>query len=131
MDIFLEAMSERQTTIDKLSDCFCYNNFKVNSSKCHLLLSLLNLKSLSIKNSSIEGSSCETFLGVTVESNFSFEKHINELCKKGNQKLLAPVRYAKYMSSDKTRTLFKAFPVSQFIYCPLIGCSAQKNEITG
>lgn len=51
--------------------------------------------------------------------------------KKGNQKLLAPVRYAKYMSSDKTRTLFKAFPVFQFSFCPLVGCSAQKNETTG
>ena len=48
-----------------------------------------NLKCINIKNSSIEGSSSEKFLGVTVDSTVTFEKHINELCKKGNQKLHA------------------------------------------
>ena len=67
----------------------------------------------------MEGSSSEKFLGVTVDSNFTFEKHINELCKKGNQKLHALARCAKYMSTEKRRTLFKAFVVSQVNYCPL------------
>ena len=73
-----------------------------------------------MKNFSIEGSSSEKFLGVTVDSNFTFEKHINELCKKGNQKLHALARCTKYMSTEIRRTLFKAFVVSQFSYCPLV-----------
>ena len=68
----------------------------------------------------MEGSSSETFLGVTVDSNFTFEKHINELCKKSNQKLHALPRCAKSMSAEKRRTLFKAFVVSQFNYCSLV-----------
>ena len=120
----MEAITDLETTIDNLFDWFCYNNFKVNPSKCHLLPSPFNLKSLNIKNSSIEGSSSEKFLGVTVDSfafnNFTFETHINELCKKGNQKLHALARCAKYMRADKGRTLFKAFVVSQFNYCPLM-----------
>ena len=77
---------------------------------------------MNIKNSSIGGSSSEKFFGVTVDSNFTFEKHINELCKKSNQKLHALARCAKYMSTEKRRTLFKAFKalVSLFNYCPLV-----------
>ena len=117
---FLEVISDLETTINNLFDWFCCNNLKVNPSKCHLFLSPFNLKSINIKNFSIEGSSSEKFLGVTVDSNFTFEKHINELCKKGNQKLHALARCAKYMSTEKRRTLFKAFVVSQFNYCPLV-----------
>ena len=117
---FLEVISDLETTMNNLFDWFCCNNFKVNPSKCHLFLSPFNLKSINIKKFSIEGSSSEKFLGVTVDSNFTFEKHINELCKKGNQKLHALARCAKYMSTEKRRTLFKAFVVSQFNYCPLV-----------
>ena len=117
---FLEVISDLETTINNLFDWFCCNNFKVNPSKCHLFLLPFNLKSINIKNFSIEGSSSEKFLGVTVDSNFTFEKHINELCKKGNQKLHALARCAKYMSTEKRRTLFKAFVVSQFNYCTLV-----------
>ena len=53
---------------------------------------------MNIKNS-IEGSSSEKFLGVTVDSNFTFETHINELCKKVNQELDALARCAKHMSN--------------------------------
>ena len=86
----LEVISELETAIDNLFDCFCSNNFNVNPSKCNLFLSPFNLKSINIKNSSIEGSSSEKFLGVTVE------KHINKLCKKDNQKLHTFARCAKY-----------------------------------
>ena len=92
----------------------------VNPSKCYFFLSPFNLKSINIKKFSIEGSSSEKLLGVTVDSSFTFEKHINELCEKGNQKLHALARCIKYMSTEKRRTLFQAFVVSQFNYCPLV-----------
>ena len=102
---FLEVISDLETTIDNLFNWFYCNNFKVNPSKCHLFLSPFNLKSINIKNFSIEGSSSEKFIRVTVDSNFTFEKHINKLCKKGNQKLHALARFAKYMSTE-TKTHF-------------------------
>ena len=48
-------------------------------------------------------------LRVTVDSKSKFDKHINELRKKCNQKLHA---FDKYMSTDKRRILFKVFVVS-------------------
>ena len=113
-------ISDLEKTIDYLFDWFCSNNFKVNPSKCHLFLSPLTLKSINIKNSSIEGSSRQKCLGVTVDSNFTFEKPINGLCKKGNEKLHVLARCAKYISTEKKHILFKAFVVSQFNYCPLV-----------
>ena len=61
----------------------------------HTILLPFNVKSINIKNSSIEGSSSKKFVGVTFDSNFTFEKHINKACKKGNQKLHALDRCAK------------------------------------
>ena len=81
-DTFLEVIPDLETTIDNLFDWFCCNNFIVSPSKCHLFLSPFNLKSINIKSSSIEGISSEKFIGVTVDSNFTFENHINELCQK-------------------------------------------------
>ena len=117
---FLEAISNLEITKDNPFDWFCCNNFKVNLSKCNLFLSSFDLKSIDTKNSSVERSSSEKFLGVTVDSNFTFEKHLNKLCKKGNQKLHALARCTKYMSTDKRPTLVKVFAISQFNYYPLV-----------
>ena len=62
--------------------------------------------------------SSEKFLSVTIDSNFTFEKYINELCRKDNLKLHTLARCARFMSTDKTRLIFKGFIISQFNYCP-------------
>ena len=49
----------------------------------------------------MEGSSSEKFLDIKIDSNFTFEKHIDELCKKGNLKLHALTRCAKFMRTEK------------------------------
>ena len=66
---------------------------------------LYNLRSTNIKNSTAEWSFSEKFLIVTVDSNFTFKKHNNELCKKDYEKLHALARCTKYIT-DKRRTLF-------------------------
>ena len=98
---FLEIISDLVITLDNLFNWFGYNNFKANASKRHLFLSSFNGKVINIKSSVIEGSSSEKFLGITIDSNFTFEKHLNELCKKGSLKLHALTRCAKFMSAEK------------------------------
>ena len=93
---FLETISDLEITLDNLFDWSCYNNFKANASKYYLFLSPFNAKSINIKSSVIAGSSSEKFLGISNDSNFTFEKHINELCKKGNLKLHALTRCANF-----------------------------------
>ena len=47
-------------------------------------------------------------------------KNINELCRKGNLKLHALTRCAKFMSTEKRHLIFKVFIIPQFIYYPLV-----------
>ena len=93
---------------------------KVNTDKSHLLLSG-NTKLISnIDNNLTQSEKGQVLLGITIDSNLSFEEHINNLCKKASQKLNALARISGYLDILKRRTLMKSFITSQFGYCPLI-----------
>ena len=62
----------------------------------------------------------QVLLDITIDSNLTFENHINSICKKASQKLNALARIAPYMNIQKRRTIMKSFVTSQFSYCPLI-----------
>ena len=57
---------------------------------------------------------------VTIDSNFTFEEYINNLCRKSSQKIHALPRISHYLSPNKKRILLKTFVTSQFNYCPLV-----------
>ena len=58
-------------------------------------------------------------LGVTIDNKLNFNEHVDNICKKANNKLHALARIAKYLSPDKLRIVMKTFIESQFNYCPL------------
>ena len=62
----------------------------------------------------------QILLGVNIDSNLSFNEHINTLCKKASAKLNALNRISGYMNFSKRRMIMKSFITSQFGYCPLI-----------
>ena len=115
-----EVMNNLETTTEKMFEWFSFNNLKANASKCHLFLSPYQPVPVNIKGSIIESSNCEKLLGIYIDSNFSFEYHINRICRKASQKLHAWSRIAKYISEDKKRMLFKSFIISQFNYCSIV-----------
>ena len=57
---------------------------------------------------------------MTIDSDFKFDIHVNNLCKKATQKLNALARISGYMDSSKKRTIMKAFITSHFSYCRLV-----------
>ena len=114
----MDTISDLEITLNSLFNWFSYNNFKASASKYHLFLSPFNVKFINIKSSVTEGSSSEKFLGITIGSNFTFEK--SEHCKKENLKLHAFARCAKSMRAEKRSLIFKVFINSQFNYCPLV-----------
>ena len=63
---------------------------KVNTGKSYLLLSSNSRATATIDNSYTEDE--QVLLGVTIDSNLTFENHINSICKKANQKLNALTR---------------------------------------
>ena len=99
---------------------FSFNNLKAYASKCHVCLFPYQPVPVNIKDSIIEIISREKLLGIYIDSNFSFEYHINRICRKASQRLYALSRIAKYISEDKKRMLFKSFIILQFNYCLIV-----------
>ena len=59
-------------------------------------------------------------LGVTIDYELKFNKHIEDLCKRASFKLHALRRIRKYLGIEKARILANAFIESQFSYATLI-----------
>ena len=105
---------------------------KANTDKSHLLLSGNNKVTANFNGNIIESEENQVLLGVTIDSNLSFDKHINNLCKNTSAKLNALARIAGYMDIKKHRMIMKAFITSQVSYFPLIWMfhsRALNNEI--
>ena len=98
------------------------NNKKLNTDKCHLIVSGYKHEQVwaNIGKDLIWESNDVTLLGVTIDRDLTFDKHVLKLCSKANQKLSALFRMVNLLSFNKGRTLFKAFVESQFKYCPIV-----------
>ena len=95
---------------------------KLNTDKCRLIVSGYKHEQVwaNIGKDLIWESNDVKLLGVTIDRDLKFDKHVLKLCSKANQKLSALSRIAKLLSFNKRRTLFKAFVESQFKYCPIV-----------
>ena len=98
---FNKVINNLETTTEKVFEWFSFNNLEANTLKCHLFVSLYEPVSLNVSGSSIESRSCEKLLGIFIDSNFTFEYHINRICLKTSQKLHAFSRISKCISGDK------------------------------
>ena len=96
------------------------NQMQGNAGKCHILLSTKEKVVTKVDSADIENSQSEKLLGVTLDSDLNFEKHINNICGKAKAKLSALSRVAPYMNFEKKKTLMNAFFKAQFNYCPLV-----------
>ena len=76
--------------------------------------------SINIGSCAVNNSKEEKLLGILIDANLSFEKHISNICQKAGNKLFALSRMSEYLGTDKLRLLMRAFVTSQFQYCPLV-----------
>ena len=91
---------------------------KANTKKSHLL-SGSNMLITNIDGNDMESEDNQILLGITIDSNLSFNKHINNLCKKASARLNALARISGYMDLPKRWVIMKLFIASQFGYCQL------------
>ena len=115
-----EVLNEIKLASDKLFTWFQDNYMKINPDKFHLLLSNTKDVKINICNETISSSSKEKLLGVTIDNNLSFEQHVEDLCKKANQKINALARIAYYMNLEQRKLILNSFITSHFSYCPLV-----------
>ena len=85
------------------------NYMKADTDKSHLLLSGKNNLAANINGSVIESEENQVLLGITIDSNLSFNKHINNLRKIASAKLNALARISGYMHLPKRRIIMKSF----------------------
>ena len=102
-----------------ISEWLNNNCTKVNTVRSHLLFLGSSRATATIDNSYIELKYEQVLLGITIDSNLTFENHINSICDEASQKLNVLARITLYMSIQKRRTIIKSFLSSQFSYCPL------------
>ena len=113
-----------QTSLTEISAWFVDNGLDLNISKCkYLLLGNRGLNQslpLEINGILIPPVHEVKLLGITVDSQLSFNSYISEICRKAGQKLYALGRLKPYLDKGKLILLMKSFIISQFNYCPLI-----------
>ena len=98
------------------------NYMKLNIDKCHLLKSGNKNEQMWAKldRDIVWENNDVKLLGITLDNNLKFDKHVSNICTKANRKLSALTRVARFLPFKKRRILFKAFIESQFKYCPLV-----------
>ena len=79
------------------------NLIKINSDKCHLLVSTNNTVKIKIGNFGITNSKSEK--RVKLDHKLSFDDHISELYKKASGKIHVLSRVTSYMNISKRRIL--------------------------
>ena len=68
-------------------------------------------------------------LGITIDNELRFKKHIEDICKNASYKLHALRRIRGYLTAEKARILANAFIDCQFNYAPLIWIFAGKTLV--
>ena len=107
-------------------DWFEYNSMIVNPDKFNAIILSKSKHDtsgipLTLRNQSITTQKSVTLLGVTIDCELSFDKHVSDLCKTAACRLNALKRLRPFISSEKTRKiLVHAFVLAHFNYCPLV-----------
>ena len=67
-----------------------------------------NSDTINLNGTKLASSSYEKLLGILIDRDLSFEKHIKSLCRKARQKLNALALISNYLTHDQKRLLLNA-----------------------
>ena len=114
-----EVVGSLEEVSEVIFQWFRDNQFQGNASKCHVLLSTDKQVHVNIGTAQIENTQNEKLLGITIDSELSFDKHIQQICSWASAKLKALARIAPFMNITKKKILMNAFFNTQFSHSPL------------
>ena len=124
-DESLENVLKSLEKNSKLAISWFENNYmKLNTDKYRLIVPGYKHEQVwaNIGKDLIWESNDVKLLGVTIDRDLKFDKHVLKLCSKVNQELSALSRMENLLSLNKRRIVFKAFVESQFKTVQLFGC---------
>ena len=93
----------------RLFKWFSINQMKANNNKGHLLLSNKERITMKIGEPEIKSRNCEKLLGIEIEENLTFNKHLNHIIGKASYKINAQSRVAPYMNESQKRIVMYSF----------------------
>ena len=79
-----------------------------------------NAYTLKFDNTEIQTSSEVLLLGIEIDNNLNFKKHIHQLVKKAAGQLNFLSRQQKYLNRDAMKIVIESFILANFNYCPLV-----------
>ena len=116
-----EEVIENLTNVtQKLFTLFANNHMKANHDKCHLLLSTQEEANIQIANTTIKCSQSEKILGIILDNQLKFGRHVENICQIASRKLNALAGVTNYMELLKRHILMNAYFKAQFNYCPAV-----------
>ena len=106
----------------------------LNPGKCNFMCSGSNLLLDEIfiyKNFKLKNTTVNEILGVIIDRELKFDKHVKHIYKKAGNMLNALTRVANILNPFQKNTLVKLFIKGQFNYCPLLWmfCSRSSNNL--
>ena len=83
---------------------------KLNTDKCHLIVSGYKLEQVwaQVGGEKIWESVNVKLLVVTIDRELKFDKHVSKICSKASRKLTVLARMSKFVTFEKTKTIFKS-----------------------
>ncbi len=79
-----------------------------------------SVSSFNIGSTEIEVEEHVKLLGVYIDNQLNFDKHISELCSKVANQVNVLKRLSPYLDFSSRMTIFQSFILSNFNYCPII-----------
>ena len=107
---------------------FIDNKMKSNPEKFNFICSTCKDVSLIVENKEINNSPYHRVLGVKIDSKWSFNTHIDNICKKACLKLNVLSRITLHLDFKKKKLMISSFCMSQFSYCQLIWMSHNRTK---
>ena len=83
------------------------NNMKLNSEKCHLLVSGHHPEEIfiNIGNKRIWESKNFELFGIMIDKDLKFDKHVSKICSKANRKLNVLLMMQSFLSAETRRIM--------------------------
>ena len=128
-----DVISHLKNDIARVTKWYQVNSLVANPAKFQMMFLGHDTKqpiNIEIDGINIQSADCVKLLGVFIDKKLSFNEHISNLCKSGNNKINALLRIRQYIDNDKARALCNAYIMSLFNYCSLIWmfCNKKCND---
>lgn len=119
----------------KAMEWFEVNNMKANASKFQVMILSKNrtqsnaIESIKINETELKTSTSINVLGVEIDRELKFKKHINETCSKMAKQVNAVKRIKNFLDKKAKSIIYNSYMKCNLNYCSVVWMFANKTEI--